>query len=355
MHILICSFDFFPGIGGTETAGLVLAKGLVERGYNVTVVTMIAGNAEDDAKFPFRIVRRPGSIALLRLFRGADIVWHNQISLRLLWPILLVRRPLIFTHHSPLWTDVGSGPRFGTIKRWACMMGRNVFVSDALRAAARLEGSLIYNSYDEDTFKIIPSVMRDRDIVFLGRLVPEKGADILIDAIADLAARGNSVTATIIGSGPEDGALKARAAENRVADRVEFTGALRGEVLARWLNRHRIMVMPSRWFEGLPISAIEAFACGCIVVGANSGGLPDTIDGCGMVVPKDDPWALADALGELLSNPDMIEAYRRQVPAHLQTFSKAALLDRCEAVIRDALKAARHRSTLVRQHPAQLP
>ena len=340
MRILICSFDFFPGMGGTETAGLTLANGLVERGYDVTVVTMIAGKAEEDAKFPFRIVRRPGGIALLSLFRGADLIWHNHVSLRLLWPILLVRRPLILTHHSPLWTDVVSGPRLGTLKRWACMLGRNVFVSAALRAAARLDGPVIYNSYDEDTFKTIAGIARDRDLVFLGRLVSEKGADILIDAVAILAARGQNVSATIIGSGPEEGALKARAAAKQVTNRIVFTGALRGEMLARELNRHRVMVMPSRW-EGLPIAAIEAFACGCIVVGANSGGLPETVNGCGMIVPKNDPKAFADALGGLLSNPEKIAGFRRPLAEHLQTFTKAALLDRCEAIIRDACKSGR--------------
>lgn len=338
MRVLICSYDFFPRIGGTETAGMTLAEGLSQRGYDVVVATQTEGNAADDARFAFRIVRRPSAAGLLGLFRDADVVWHNHVSLRLLWPIFLVSRPLIFTHHSPLWSDVGTGPRLGSLKRLACMMGTNVFVSDALRRAARLEGRVILNSYDEANFRVIADVPRDRDFVFLGRLVPEKGADILIEAIAQIAARGHDVKATIIGTGPADADLKAQAQARGVSGRIAFTGALRGETLARELNRHRIMVMPSRWFEGLPISAIEAFACGCVVVGADSGGLSETIDRCGVIVPKEDPAALAAALERLITRPEELAAFRANVPAHLARFTKTALIDVCEAVIRDATK-----------------
>jgi glycosyltransferase involved in cell wall biosynthesis len=285
--------------------------------------------------FPFAIARQPGAAALWRLYQNADIVWHNQISLRLLWPYFAVARPLVFVHHSPLATDTGTGPRFGFVKRLACMLGKNVFVSAAYRDAAHLDGPVIPNSYDEATFRLRPEVARDRDVVFLGRLVPEKGADILIDALALLAARGRHLTATIIGTGPEDQALRARAAAAQLADRVEFTGPLRGDALARMLNRHTAMAMPSRWFEGLPVAAIEGLACGCVVIGARSGGLPDAIGACGPIVPKGDPAALADAIEKVTGDPQALADFRRHMPAHLAKFTKTALMNACEAVIRE--------------------
>ncbi|MDQ8729365.1 glycosyltransferase family 4 protein [Bradyrhizobium sp. LHD-71] len=336
MRILICSYDFYPRIGGTETAGLTLATGLAERGYDITVVTVSPATDEDTATFPFRIVRNPGPLELLRLFKAANLVWHNQVSLRLLWPILLVRRPLVLVHHSPLATDTGPGPRFSALKRMACMLGHNAFVSEAYREAADLPGRVIYNTYDEATFHAWPDVVRDRDVVFLGRLVREKGADILIDALASLAAEGTPLSATIIGSGPEEQALKTQASAHGLAELVEFTGALRGETLARTLARHRLMAMPSRWFEGLPISAVEALACGCVVVGADSGGLPEAIGPCGMVVAKDSAPALAAALTRLTTDATLYESCKAQIPQHLKLFSKSALMDNCERLIREA-------------------
>ena len=78
MRILICSFDFYPRIGGTETAGMTLATGLCERGYQVTVVTATAG-ANDDANFPFAIVRQPGAARLLSDATGIPILVGNDI------------------------------------------------------------------------------------------------------------------------------------------------------------------------------------------------------------------------------------------------------------------------------------
>jgi len=340
MQILICSYDFYPIIGGCETAGVTLALGLTERGYDVTVVTTTPG-AGDDASFPFAIVRQPGAARLLRLFQAADLVWHNHVSLRLLWPLSLVRRPLVLVHHCPLATDTGPGPRFAVLKRTACMLGHNAFVSNAYRESARLPGPVIYNSYDEVNFHDWPDVMRDRDVVFLGRLVLEKGADILIDALALLAAKGMPLCATIIGSGPREEALKAQVSKHGIADLVEFTGALRGEALSRTLARHRVMAMPSRWFEGLPISAVEALACGCVVVGADSGGLPEAIGPCGLVTAKNSAPDFAAALERLTFDSALYESCAAHIAQHLKLFSKATLMDNCEQLIRDATRAHR--------------
>ena len=337
MRILICSFDFYPRIGGTETAGMTLAKGLCERGYQVTVVTTTAGSNED-AAFPFAIVRQPGAARLLRLFQAADLVWHNHVSLRLLWPLSLVRRPLVLVHHCPLETDTGPGPRFGDLKRAACRLGHNAFVSNAYRKSARLSGPVIYNAYDEANFHAWPDVERDRDVVFLGRLVREKGADILVDALALLAAGGTRLRATIIGSGPQQEELQAQAAAHGLADLVEFRGTLRGEALSRTLARHRVMAMPSRWFEGLPISAVEALACGCVVVGADSGGLPEAIGACGLVVARNSAPDLAAALKRLTVDTRLYENCTVQIAQHLKLFGKAALMDNCEQLIREATK-----------------
>jgi glycogen synthase len=338
MRILICSYDFYPHIGGTETAGMTLAMGLAERGYDITVVTATAAAAadRDDASFPFSIIRKPGALELVRLFQAADLLWHNHVTLRLLWPILLVRRPLVFVHHCPLATDTGSEPRFGALKRAACMLGHNAFVSEALRKAADLPGPVIYNSYDEVNFHIWPNVMRDRDVVFLGHLVRQKGADLLIDALALLAAKGMRLRATIIGSGPQNETLKAQVSTHGLGDLFEFTGALSGEALSRTLARHRVMAMPSRWFEGLGISAIEALACGCVVVGSDCGGLPEAIGPAGVVTAQESAPELAAALERLTTDAKLYESYKARIPQHLALFSKGALMDHCERLIREA-------------------
>lgn len=338
MRILISSYHFLPSIGGLETATLTLANGLAERGHDVTVVT--ATLAEKPDQFAFRVCRNPDAAALIGLFREADLVWQNHISLRMLWPLALVRRPLVIMHHLWLREYAEAGPRFGALKRLACKLGTNVFVSDILHRSARLPGRVIPNSYDETTFQQLPDIERDRDVAFLGRLVSIKGADTVVDAVALLSARGRRVNTTVIGPGPEEGTLRGRAHAAGIADHVTFAGPMRGTELARLLNRHRILVVPSRWEEPFGIVALEGLACGCVVVVADSGALPEVIGPCGPVFPKNDAVALAATLDDLLRNPDRLDAYRGHAPAHLAKFTKRAFIDACEATIRETLSAS---------------
>jgi glycogen(starch) synthase len=141
----------------------------------------------------------------------------------------------------------------------------------------------------------------------------------------------------MIGVGPQADALKQRAAAAGIAASVDFPGPLQGEALARALNRHRILVVPSLWEEPFGIVALEGLACGCVVVVAASGALPEVIGPCGPTVPQDDPKALAAELDRLLGNPDILADYRAHTSQHLAQYSKAALLDACEALILEAV------------------
>ena len=341
-RVLICAYCFHPDVGGSETAAMNLARGLAERGYDITVVTATTAADRGDAALPFHVIRRPGALKLLRLFEQADLVWHNHVSLRLLWPIVFIRKPIVFVHHCLIPTNTGptdtqpGGSPFERLKHMACRLGHNAFVSEAYRRAVDLPGSVIYNAYDEVNFHAWPDVVRDRDVVFLGRLVWQKGVDLLIDALALLAAKRTRLRATIIGWGPREQALKAQVSAHGLGELVEFTGALCGEELSRTLARHRVMAMPSREFEGLPISAIEALACGCVVVGSNCGGLPEAIGPAGVVVRQESAAELATALEQLVTDTALYENCKAHIPQHLKLFSNAAVLETCEQLMRKA-------------------
>jgi len=320
----------------------VLASGLAERGYDVTVVTPTPG---DTAGYPFRVVRRPSALEYLRLVRDSDLMWQNHVSLRLLWPLIFVQRPLIIMHHIYIASDAETETEHGFLKRMACMFGRNVFVSSVLRDAAGLPGPVIPNCYNEESFRELPGVLRDRDVVYLGRLKSFKGPDIVVDALAKLADANKRLSATIIGMGPFADALKQRTEAAGIAAQVDFPGTVTGEPLVRMLNRHRILVVPSRWEEPFGLVALEGLACGCVVVVADSGALPEVIGPCGPTVPRNDPIALAAALDRLVSNPDILASYRRRIPQQLARYRRAPMLDACEVVIHDAVASKRSPSS----------
>jgi glycosyltransferase involved in cell wall biosynthesis len=132
----------------------------------------------------------------------------------------------------------------------------------------------------------------------VGRLVPIKGFDLLVDALPALAARVPSVHALLIGDGEQRGALEARAAALGVGARLHITGAL--DDVAAALVAADVLAAPSR-NEGMGRVLVEAMALGLPVVGTRVGGIPDVIvDGeCGRLVAADDAAALAAALADL--------------------------------------------------------
>jgi glycosyltransferase involved in cell wall biosynthesis len=198
-----------------------------------------------------------------------------------------------------------------------------ISVSEAVAAHVSTPSRVIPNAYAEESFYLMPDVARDKDLVFLGRLVSDKGADLLLDALANLKAQGLMPRLTIIGGGPEEPGLRRRADALGIADRVEFSGIQTGEALARTLNSHKILVAPSRWREPFGIVALEGIACGCVVVGSEGGGLSDAIGACGVTFPNGDLQALTGALASLLSSPERLAQYRAGARSHLARHRKA--------------------------------
>ena len=135
-------------------------------------------------------------------------------------------------------------------------------------------------------------------VAALGRFVPIKGFDLLVEALPAVVAGVGSARLLLIGDGPERAALEARARALGVADRVCVTGAVADAVPC--LAAADLLVAPSR-NEGMGRVLVEAMALGIPVVGAAVGCIPGVIlDGeCGRLVPPGDPAALARAIVDL--------------------------------------------------------
>ena len=133
--------------------------------------------------------------------------------------------------------------------------------------------------------------------MFLGRLVSDKGVDVLLAALALLAARGAPARARrSSATGPSGRGLEEQAARLGIAGQVRFLGSRQGEEIVRLLNAHRILVVPSRYDEPFGIVALEGIACGCLVIGSRGGGLKEAIGRCGLTFRNGDAGELADLL-----------------------------------------------------------
>lgn len=134
-------------------------------------------------------------------------------------------------------------------------------------------------------------------IAAVGRLLPIKGFDLLIEAAAELPG----AHVTIMGEGEARADLEARIAARGLSGRVTLPGHVAPERMREELRRASLFAMPSR-FEGMPLALVEALATGCPAVAARVGGVPEVLTPeAGRIVPPDDAGALRDALAEGLS------------------------------------------------------
>ena len=127
-------------------------------------------------------------------------------------------------------------------------------------------------------------------------------------------------SATIVGRGNHLEEFEAQSTRLGLDGQVEFAGMKMGEELARTLNRHEVMVVPSVWDEPFGTVAAEGIACGCVVVASDSGGLPDTVGPCGLIYPRGNAEALADRLEQLLEHRETLGQYRQHAESHLAQF-----------------------------------
>lgn len=314
LRILFLSVSFPPSVGGLERVSSILAREFGRLGHEVAVVTSTAGPDESGADY--RLLRQPPPRTVARLARWADVVFHNNIALRLGWPQIVAPKPWVVAHH--MWIPrTGRGALAGHFKRLAIRYATNISVSHAIAASLNVPSVVIGNPYDDQLFRARPDIERTREIAFVGRLIPEKGADILLRAVAQVRRRGQPARLTIFGTGPDEPRLRRLTHTLGLDADVRFAGALNGEQLVSELCTHRVLAVPSVWEEPFGVVVLEGLACGLVPIVARSGGLPDAVGPCGVIVPKGDPQALAAALERVLCQPGEERQLLRPAGDHL--------------------------------------
>ena len=178
----------------------------------------------------------------------------------------------------------------------------------AARVGGRPDARVLTNGYDPSEFRAAAPYRHARPYVLgVGRLETQKGFDVLIDALAQLA--GDRVDLLLAGEGSERGRLEVRAAVCGVAERVHLLGETDRARTIALLRGAAVVACPSRW-EGLPLVCIEALAAGRPVVATAVNGIPEIVrDGeTGTLVAPDDAAALAASIQQVLHAPEAAAA-----------------------------------------------
>ena len=317
--------------------------------------------------FGFRLMRRWPTLQERHKF---DIVFDNQ---SLSWGLLGIRAmgtPVVSVIHHPLHidreADYSIDPRLiKKIKRTlyfplfmqqqvAPRLDRIVTVSQA--SAHEIERyfgipsknvPVIYNGTDTELFRPIESVEKETDMLFVGRTEDrKKGIGTMLEALSLLP---KEVTLKIVdGRIPENGLVPRLIQKYGLGDRVKVVDRMLSvEELVEQYSSARVAIVPS-FFEGFGFPASEAMACGLAVIANAAGALPEVVgtDGhAGRLVPMRDSRAMADAMADVLSNPEKTarigRAARKRIERVFQWSDAAAgLVD----VFEETLRASHRRS-----------
>jgi glycosyltransferase involved in cell wall biosynthesis len=237
---------------------------------------------------------------LFRRWRPEAVHTHDQRALFYAGPAAWMAR-VPMTVHTRHGRDAHASPRQTLmIRHLSKLVDRFVCVSQEVAELSREQGigssrlRTIKNGIDTNRFRL-SGPCQAGPVVTVARLSPEKDVANLVRATAIASEQSPDLRVEIAGGGPCLEDLKQLAASLDVSDRITFLGEVRD--IPALLSRARMFVLPSR-SEGIPLTVLEAMACGLPIVATRVGGLPEVVDHgvTGLLVPSADPAALAQAI-----------------------------------------------------------
>ena len=228
--------------------------------------------------------------------------------------------PYTFTAHAKdIYFDAGPALMLAKMKRAKAVVTVSEYnrrhLTSLLEPQARSKVHCVYNGADLSQYKYRPSGEKRNGfpvILSIARLVEKKGLGDLICACHILRQRGRLFRVEIIGRGTLRRALEAQATELGIRDDVKFLGARPQEFVREAYERAALFALPcvvtaGRDRDGIPTELLEAMASGVPVVSTTVSGIPELVEpGCeGLLVPPGNPAKLADALDQLLLDPNL--------------------------------------------------
>lgn len=207
----------------------------------------------------------------------------------------------------------------------------------AARAIEELSGlprsslRVVHAGVTDESLEPLPRPFPGPTVGSIGRLVHEKGFDVLIEALARLP----DASAVLVGDGPERGALEELARARGLAERVLFTGWK--DDARRWLTAMDVFVVPSR-IEGFGLGIVEAMLARVPVIAAAVGGTAEVVidEETGWLVPPEDPVRLAGAIERVLGDEVLRGRITRLARSLVKTeFTPEIMAARFEAIYRE--------------------
>ena len=308
--------------GGGENQILSLVRGLVGRGVRCVLLTPRDGvlweraravgiwteplESHSGARSGVRqhaldVVKELGA-SVLHAHDSGSVSHGGWLSARTGVPLVLSRRVA-----SPLRRNPLSRLKYGSAR-----------VAGVLAISETVKSVFCESGYPPERVWVVPSgldfasldrVQPDADkraqfgkaplVGGIGKLSEKKNWRLMVEAAHALNARGVHIEWALLGSGPEEDALRALVAERKLGEHFKFLGFQ--EDAASWLKTFDLLFFPSR-IEGASVTVREAMALGVPVVAANAAGTMESLDGCGWIIDPDDVDSAADTVYGVLND-----------------------------------------------------
>jgi glycosyltransferase involved in cell wall biosynthesis len=337
MRILHCTDSFWPrtkGIGGIQIWLSQLSQQQVKEGHTVGVVTWAYPECPDHQIWNgvevFRLpvsaqdlMVRPEKMRELLaawgkiqdLFRPEVI--HSHLNQLAAWACTLGARiaPIVLTVHVPADHDgIPAKLRQRVMADAECIVvpSHDLFTSLVSRDPdLRQKLCVIAYGLQDPSEPITPPVTHPMVLLCLGRLVPEKGFDVALSALARSRPDFRLILA---GEGSAEADLRAGVKELGIEEQVHFAGWVHPDQIPALISTSTVVLMPSRWREPFGLVAVQAAQMGRPIIASDIGGIPEiVVDGeTGLLVTPGDPEALAQAMVEMADDPDRLSLWGGQ-------------------------------------------
>jgi phosphatidyl-myo-inositol alpha-mannosyltransferase len=364
--LLVCPYDW-EAPGGVQVHVRQLAAELRTRGHRTTILAPGSRPSEDAG---VRIVGRPvrvpyrGTVAPISFSPGAwrrirsamrsfdpDLIHaHEPLTPSTsMLAVLAAEAPVVATFHASLDRSRLMELAGPALRQVSGRIDAAVAVSDTaasfVRRVVRVPLEIVPNGVDVRAFsdpgRPVEGLPAGPKILWVNRLDPQKGFELMLRAFEQIASEVGEVHLLVAGDGRDRVLL--RSLPGDIRSRILRLGTVAHEALPRYHAAADVFVSPATGQESFGIVLVEAMAAGVPVVASDIEGYREVVrDGVdGLLVPPNDPNALAAAIRRVLSEPELAAALKAAGRSRAQAFSWQAVAPRLEAVYDRVLSATR--------------
>jgi glycosyltransferase involved in cell wall biosynthesis len=374
MKILLYSSVFWPSIGGVESITDTLATNLVQLGHECIVVTETPLVSQKEIERKYRIVRQPGLRERFSLARECDLIHSNGASV-VMYPFArLAKKPFIWTHNGYQvscvdglgWVDGEPTPLtpISSLIYHFHRRGIGFFLRESFKLALRryvanhvnlniaatqwvakrqpLRNQIVaYTPYPLTKFKAAHrNAPIKYDLIYVGRLVSEKGLPDLIQAfhLLTLIPEHSQRTLAIVGSGNMKSSLEKMVKEFHLENNIDFLGPKQGDELIDIISQAAIGVVPSAWEEPMGGVSLELLAAGKVLITSDSGGHAECVGKAGLKFKNRDYLALFGAMKEIIMNQGLFQQLQENAYPQIEAFDELKLTQKYVEIYDETLR-----------------